>query len=160
MIWKLWSAGNWDGDEIYFIVNGEQIDAIKNEFEFFEYCRPVELLDVQNDEFQLKSTGPDGVCITSLNVNGTELLVGKLNDQPSFWIDGNQNHCRDDSMSTPEITIKNGKVQSSECKKQWWLWKLYKFNQNWYNLQMKYWQNPYSLHTLYDTRQSLLPQRL
>ena len=118
MIRKLLSAGNWDGDEVHFNVNGEQKHAMKNEFEKFKYCRPSSLVDVQNDEFQFQSTGLNGVCITSLIVNGTKLLVGKLNDQQSFWIDGNQNHCRDDSMSTSQITIKNGKVQSSECKKQ------------------------------------------
>ena len=89
---------------------------MKNSFNEFEYCRRLDLVDIENDEFQLQSSGDDGVCITSLTVNGSEMLVGKLDDQAAFWIDGNQNHCRDGSMSTPQITIKNGKIHSSECK--------------------------------------------
>ena len=109
-------AGLWDGDEIDFNVNGERQGSLEGEFKKFEYCRRWDEVDVENDQFQLQSQGDDGVCITSLTVNGNEMLVGKLNDQPSFWIDGNQNHCRDGSMSTPQITIKNGKVLSSSCK--------------------------------------------
>ena len=96
-----------------------------NSFNEFEYCRRLDLVDIENDEFQLQSTGGggridkgDGVCITSLTVNESEMLVGKLDDQAVFWIDGTQRwiHCKDTSMSTQQITIKNGKVHSSECK--------------------------------------------
>ena len=116
IFWNHYIAGNWDGDEIDFNVNGERQGLLEGEFNKFEFCRRWDEVDVENDQFQLQSKGDDGVCITSLTVNGNEMLVGKLNDQPSFWIDGNQNHCRDGSMSTPQITIKNGKVLSSSCK--------------------------------------------
>ena len=109
-------ASGWDGDEIYFNVNGERKNTMKNAFNEFKYCRQSDLIDIENDEFQLQSSGDNGVCITSLTVNGNQMLVGKLNNQAAFWIDGNQNHCKDGSMSTPQLTIKNGKIHSSECK--------------------------------------------
>ena len=43
------------------------------------------------------------------------MLVGKNNDQPSFWLDGDQNVCIDDYMSTTEITVEGGKVTASRC---------------------------------------------
>ena len=52
----------------------------------------------------------------SLSLNGNQMLVGKLDDQPSFWIDGDQKNCMDDHLSTPQITFKNGEVLSSYCK--------------------------------------------
>ena len=61
-----------------------------------------------NDRFQLESTTTNGVCITSLSVDGKQLLVGKNNDKQSFWIDSNQNDCLDDWMGTSQITIQNG----------------------------------------------------
>ena len=89
---------------------------MKKAFGKFEYCLPSDLVDIQNDEFQLLASGNDGVCITSIILNGNQIFVGLLNDLPSFWIDGNQNECSVDSMSTKQITIKNGKIHSSECK--------------------------------------------
>ena len=61
-----------------------------------------------NDRFQLESTITNGVCITSLSVDGKQLFVGKNNDKQSFWIDSNQNDCLDDWMGTSQITIQNG----------------------------------------------------
>ena len=89
---------------------------MEREFNKFEYCRRWDEIDVENDEFQLQIQWEDSVCITSLTVNGNEILVGKLNDQPTFWMDIRQNLCRDGFMATPQITIKNGKVLSSSCK--------------------------------------------
>ena len=56
------------------------------------------------------------ILITGLSLNGNQMLVGKLNDQPSFWIDGDQKNCMDEHLSTPQITFKNGEVLSSYCK--------------------------------------------
>ena len=74
-----------------------------------------------NDIFQLESlascsSGCDGVCITSLSIGGDQVLVGENNNLTSFWIDGDQNYCMDDFMSSPQIQIKNGQVISSKCK--------------------------------------------
>ena len=98
---------------------------MERRFNKFEYCRPWDEVDIENDEFQLRIQNgkvwgdtlyTDNVCITGLTVNGKEMLFGKLNDQPIFWMDITQNLCRDGYMVTPQITIKNGKVLSSSCK--------------------------------------------
>ena len=110
------SASNWLGGAINLIINGEVKDTLQRGFNEFEYCAAWDEIDVENDKIQLHSTSTDGVCITSLALNGNEMLVGKLDDQPSFWIDGDQKNCMDDHMSTPQITFKNGEVLSSQCK--------------------------------------------
>ena len=56
----------------------------------------------------LERTNTDGVCITSLTVDGKQLLVGKNSDMQSFWIDGDHNNCLDDFTGTTQMTIKNG----------------------------------------------------
>ena len=53
--------------------------------------------------------------MTDLVVNDKKMLVGQDGDQQSFWIDGNNQHCSSDFMSTTEITIQNGNVVSSQC---------------------------------------------
>ena len=65
-------------------------------------------IDIKNDQFQLERTNNDGVCITSLTVNGIQILVGKNNDLQSFWIDGNDPSCLDDFTTTKQMTIQNG----------------------------------------------------
>ena len=110
------SASNWLGGAINLIINGEWKDSLQRGFNEFEYCAAWDEIDVENDKIQLHSTSTDGVCITSLALNGNEMLVGKFDDQPSFWIDGDQKNCMDDHMSTPQITFKNGEVLSSQCK--------------------------------------------
>ena len=73
-------------------------------------------VDEENDRFQLQSSNTDGVCITSISVNDVKVLVGKNNDKSIFWIDGNQNECNEEFMSSQQITIKNGEIISSRCK--------------------------------------------
>ena len=104
------------GGDIAIKYNAEIVATIPSGFNEFEHCVPLTDVDVANDEFQLQSTSSDGTCITSLSVNGDQLLVGKNNDQQSFWIDANGRHCLDDFMSSSQITIKNGQVDSSDCK--------------------------------------------
>ena len=110
------SVSAWAGDDMKFLVNGEVVRTIPGGFTKFEYCPSWDEVDVENDRFQIQSTSTDGVCITGITMNGKEMLVGKLNDKPSFWIDGNQQDCMDDHMATPQITFKNGEVLSSYCK--------------------------------------------
>ena len=69
-----------------------------------------------NDRFQLQSTNNDGVCISSFQVNGTQILVGPENNQTSFWIDQNKPNCDNQKVVTKEITVRNGQVIFSECK--------------------------------------------
>ena len=108
------------GAEIAFKHNGETIATIQEGFTEFEYCLDAENVTM-NDIFQLESLascsfGCDGVCITSLSIGGDQVLVGENNNLTSFWIDGDQNYCMDDFMSSPQIQIKNGQVISSKCK--------------------------------------------
>ena len=111
IFWKLISAKNWPGDQVYFKVNGETVATLEYEFQTFDYC-----LGSEDDEFQLESSGNNGVCITSLIVNGEKMQFGANNDLSSFWIESQRsNFCLEDAMSTSQITIKNGKIQSSEC---------------------------------------------
>ena len=110
------SVSAWAGDEMNFLVNGELVRTIPSRFTKFEYCPSWDEVDVENDRFQIQSTSTNGICITGITINGKQMLVGKLNDKPSFWIDGNQQDCMDNHMSTPQITFKNGEVLSSYCK--------------------------------------------
>ena len=66
-------------------------------------------------EFQLQSSGNDGVCITSLTFNGKKILFGTNNDLESFTIDGNNNYCGESGLTTTQLTIKNEQIQSSAC---------------------------------------------
>ena len=85
-------------------------------FKEFEYCFNMDFVDVANDKFQLQSSNGDGACITSLSININQLLVGKNSNLPSFWIDGNDQYCLDDFVSSSQITIQNGQISSSVCK--------------------------------------------
>ena len=84
-------------------------------FNVFEKCFEFDQINQATDIFQLERTSNDGVCITSLFVNGEQILVGMNNDMQSFWIDGDQNKCLFDFTGTTEITIQNGTVNSSHC---------------------------------------------
>lgn len=99
---------NYPGGEIKLNYNGKTIATIPKSFTNFEHCFPLDQIDKANDQFQLERTNTDGVCITSLTVDGNQLLVGKNNDLQSFWIDGDHNNCLDDFMGTTQITIQNG----------------------------------------------------
>ena len=79
-------------------------------------CFNQEDVNAANDEFQLKSSNTDGVCITSLSINGNHLSVGRDDHLQSFWIDTDERYCLYDYMSTSQITLKNGQVDSSDCK--------------------------------------------
>ena len=96
--------------------NGHTIAALPEGFREFEHCLSLDDVDVANDEFQLQSTSGNGVCITSLSINGNPLLVGGSNNLQNFWIDSNEPYCLDHFMSSSQITIRNGQVISSTCK--------------------------------------------
>ena len=68
-----------------------------------------------NDRFQLQSTGDNSACITSFQLNGTQIFLGPEDNQTLFWIDENQSRCDKQQVSTKEITVQNGQVISSEC---------------------------------------------
>ena len=81
-------------------------------FTDFEHCFDLSDVDVENDEFEFEEYTGDGVCITSLSINGNQLLVGKYGNLPSFWLDAVDEYCLTTFMSAPRITIKNGEVSS------------------------------------------------
>ena len=108
----------WDGDDITLKQNGNTIATLPAGFKEFNYCLNIDDVDVTNDEFQLQSTGSDGICITSLLINFNPLLVGENNNLQSFWIDSDTPYCSDEYMSSSQITIQNGQVISSTCKRK------------------------------------------
>ena len=107
---------DWAGGDIAIKHNGETVATMPSGFEEFEYCLNMDDIDLANDELQFQSSSGDGVCITSLSINNNQLFVGKNNNLPSFWIDGNDQYCLDDFMSTSQIIIQNEQVISSLCK--------------------------------------------
>ena len=114
---KLCSGGgnkvkNWLGGEIYLNQNGRTIASTSYGFLNFEHCVGA----ARDDEFQLQASNDDGVCITSLSVNGKQLLVGKNSDLPNFWMNQKNPKCSNSHMTTSQITIKNEEVDSSQCK--------------------------------------------
>jgi len=96
--------------------NDVKIGGLPPRFTEYRHCFDIKQLNVQNDRFQLQSTNGNGVCITRLSLNNTDLLFGKNNNLSSFWIDKNDQFCSNDSMSTTQITITNEQVISSSCK--------------------------------------------
>ena len=116
---KLCSGGgnkhkNWLGGEIKVFHGNKKVDVIPHGFLDYEYCT----FAWKTSQFHLKSTSVDGVCITSLSFNGKQLLVGKNDDQESFWInkDESKRKCLDNHMQTSSITIENGYIVESQCK--------------------------------------------
>ena len=107
---------DWAGGDIAINHNGNTVATMPRGFKEFEYCWNMDVVDVANDKFQLHSSNGDGACITSLSININQLLVGKNSNLPSFWIDGNDQYCLDDFMSSSQITIQNGQISSSVCK--------------------------------------------
>ena len=79
-------------------------------------CPPIFDIIIHNKNVKVrKEMMTFQLCVTSLVVNGEKMFVGQNGDQPSFWIDGDQQYCGQDYMSTTEITIQNGNIVSSEC---------------------------------------------
>ena len=105
-------ANNWLGGDIYLNQNGRTIATTKYGFLNFEHCVGA----ARDDEFQLQASNDDGVCITSLSVNDKQLLVGKNNDLPNFWMNQRNPKCTKSHMTTSQITVKNGEIFSSQCK--------------------------------------------
>ena len=75
-------------------------------FKNFKYCFRLNQIDKRHDHFALVRTTTDGVCITSLTVDGKIVLV---NGMQNFWIDGDHNNCLDDFTGTTKVIIQNGK---------------------------------------------------
>ena len=85
-------------------------------FARYEFCLPTEDVDVISDRFHLQATNNDGVCISSFQMNGTQIFVGPENNQKSFWIDRNDGRCDNVKLTTRGITVQNGQVIFSECQ--------------------------------------------
>jgi len=105
----------WSGGAISIKQNGNVIGSMEPGTKDFELCLDYDDVDIENDIFDLASTSDDGVCITSLSIDGTDILVGPNSKQPNFWFDGNENSCTDDFVSTQELIIKNNSVIFSKC---------------------------------------------
>ena len=107
----------WAGDAISIKQNGYVIGSMESGTRDFELCLDYDDVDIENDVFEFARTTTDGVCITSLSIDGADVLVGPNNEQPNFWIDGDDNSCTDDFVSTQELIIQNNAVISSHCDK-------------------------------------------
>ena len=106
----------WSGGKIEVKHNDVKIAELQPRFTEYEHCFDIKQLNIQNDRFQLQSTNGNGVCITRLSLNNTDLLFGKNHNLSSFWIDKNDQFCSNNSMSTTQITIANEQVISSSCE--------------------------------------------
>merc|ERR1719410_731953 len=107
----------WYGDAISIKQNGNVIGSMEPKTKDFQLCLDYDDVDIDNDIFEFASTTTNGVCITSLSVDGTDILVGPNGKQPSFWIDGDFSRCTDNFVSTKELQIQNKGVLSSQCDK-------------------------------------------
>ena len=105
----------WKGDAIEIFQNGNKVGSMPSGTKMFRFCLDYDQVDIENDVFKLARSGIDGVCVTSLSVDGNDILVGPNGAQPNFWIDGDDNDCSEDFVSTQELYIQNGAVISSEC---------------------------------------------
>ena len=113
---KIRILADWPGGDIILEVNGERRATIKSGFEEFRYHLSLDEFNVENDLITLESTNNNGGCITSLHLNDTQIFVGRTNNLASFWIDGDDNLCMENLMSTSRMFIRNGKIIFSECK--------------------------------------------
>ena len=107
------SPSSWAGGPIALRHNGQLVKNIPDGFTEFEQC--IDEVYVADDILQLQSTSTDGVCITGLFINDSQLLVGKNDDLQSFWMDSNELYCQDNFLSATQITIQNGQVSDSTC---------------------------------------------
>ena len=85
-------------------------------FRKFEHCMSYDEVDLKNDNFQFISTGDDDVCITELSLNNQKIMTGRNRDRKSFWLETGKSECTVNSMTTNEITIRNGMIVSSACE--------------------------------------------
>ena len=115
------SVNWWKSDDDHFLYhNGEQVvpgGTYAAGFTEHEHCFKRSEIDIVNDTFQIKMKkgSTDGICITSLTVDGEPVLTGGNRGLNMFWIDDNEN-CHDDFMATTEVTVRNGVVISDYCK--------------------------------------------
>ena len=105
----------WKGNAIEIFQNGNKVGSMPSGTKMFRFCLDYDQVNIENDVFQIARSGDDGVCVTSLSVDGNDILVGPNGAQPNFWIDGNDNDCTEDFVSTKQLTIQNGALISSEC---------------------------------------------
>ena len=117
------ASASWHGGAIELLYNDEVVGTLPTRGQELEYCRPLD--ETKTDDFyKFQSTTSDGVCITSLttcarghNYNScSEVLVGSNDDQSTFWLDQDDAHCTDNSMSGASLTLQNGAIYHSECK--------------------------------------------
>lgn len=128
-------GSSWEGDSIAIYHNGVFEAGTQYGFTNFEYCLPLDQVDVENDIFEFENGGDDGVsnlyfpsplsafdsairlikvCLESIIMNDQEIFLGKT----YFVIDGDQQICSYDSMVTESIQIQNGLIIDSLCMRR------------------------------------------
>ena len=109
----------WKGPAIYLNINDERKRQIPRGFTEYQYCLPFEQVNVINDRFQFKThSSSDGVCISSVTINQSQILFGRKEDQAAFWLKaGNKRRCAGELLEiTSDVIIQNYTVISSQCK--------------------------------------------
>ena len=95
--------------------------TLPTRFQDFEYCISKDDVDIENDTFKFLAGGTDGVCIFSLHVDNKQIFVGKNDDLTSFEFDQPDQwkspFCLENRLVTSSLSIKNGEVIESQCKK-------------------------------------------
>ena len=104
------------GGEIDLKINDELHRTLKRGFRSFKYCLPARQFNTKNDKLQLESSSSSSVSIAKVTINGKQVLSGKIKDKSRFRINGGQNRCQNQAMTTSRIIIQNGRVISSECQ--------------------------------------------
>ena len=114
------NADDWAGSELKILHNDVEIKSLPAGFTDENIC--IDGFDIQNDLLEIRPSDSDDICIIGLFINENQLLVGKNNDQESFWMVGADLSCDDSQMKTDRIVIQNAKVASSICESPGFGW--------------------------------------
>ena len=76
-------------------------------------------IDIEEDTFELKTTGNDGVCILAMTIDNEQIFNGPNLDRSNFWCDGDTPPgCETGSgksMVSKSFKFKNRKIIDAGC---------------------------------------------
>ena len=87
-----------------------------------QYCFNRNDINLEEDTFELKETGDNGVCIRSLTIDSEQIFNGPNHDRSHFWFDGNtppgcETGGNKDSTMNKSFKFKNRKILDAGCNK-------------------------------------------
>ena len=110
---------NWMGDPIQLRRNNNLVYTYARGLKDRQYCFKQEEINLEEDTFELKETGNDGVCIRTMTINSEQILNGPNHDRSHFYFDGNTppgcDTAGDKSMVTKRFKFKNGQILDAGC---------------------------------------------